>query len=79
MSVAGTDFRIHQKGRTFASHEYAGKSAVQYELLRVDIIAGNLVWIQGPYPARKYNNITKFNQCLRHFLEPGEQVEADEG
>jgi len=44
MSVDGTDFRIPQKGPTFALHKYAGKSAVRYEL-GVDIIAGNLVWI----------------------------------
>jgi len=47
----GTDFRIPQKGaatkgNAFASHKYAGKSALRYEL-GVDILAGNLVWIQG--------------------------------
>ena len=83
MTVDGTDFRVHQKGsatkgNAFASHKYAGKSALWYEL-GVDIIAGNLVWIQGPYPAGKYNDITIFNQCLRHFLKPGERVEADKG
>ncbi len=78
MTIDGTDFRIPQKGPTFASHKYAGKSAVRYEL-GVDIIAGNLVWIQGPYPAGTYNDIKIFNQCLRHHLEPGERVEADEG
>jgi hypothetical protein len=55
MTVDGTDFRIPQKGaatkgNAFASHKYAGKSALRYEL-GVDILAGNLVWIQGPYPA----------------------------
>jgi hypothetical protein len=58
MTVDGTDFRIPQKGvvtkgNAFASHKYAGKSALRYEL-GVDILAGNLVWIQGPYPAGKY-------------------------
>ena len=56
----------------------ACKSVVRYEL-GVDIIAGNLVWIQGPYPAGTYNDIKIFNQCLRHFLEPGKRVEADKG
>ena len=41
MTVDGTDFRIPQKGRTFASHKYAGKSAVRYEL-GVDIMRG--IW-----------------------------------
>ena len=45
----------------------------------MDILAGNLVWIQGPYPAGKYTDIKIFNKVLRHFLEPGERVEADEG
>ena len=61
MTVDGTDFRIHQKGaatkgNAFASHKYAGKSALRYEL-GVDILAGNLFWIQGPYPAGKYTDI----------------------
>ena len=50
MTVNGTDFRIPQKravmkGNAFASHKYAGKSALRYKL-GVDILAGNLVWIQ---------------------------------
>ena len=54
MTIDGTGFRIPQKriakkGNTFASHKYAGKSTPWYEL-GVDIIPGNLVWIQGPYP-----------------------------
>ena len=83
MTIDGTDFRIPQKGiakkgNAFASHKYAGKSALRYEL-GVDILAGNLVWIQGPYPAGKYTDIKIFNKVLRNFLEPGEQVEVDEG
>jgi hypothetical protein len=83
MTVDGTDFRIPQKGaatkgNTFASQKYAGKSALRYEL-GVDILPGNLVWIQGPYPAGKHTNIIIFNKVLRNFLEPGERVEADEG
>jgi hypothetical protein len=49
----------------------------RYEL-GVDILAGNLVWIQGPYPAGKYTDIKNFNKVLRNFLEPGERFEADE-
>ncbi len=37
------------------------------------------MWIQGPYPTGKYNDIVIFNKDLRHFLDPGEQIEADEG
>jgi hypothetical protein len=83
MTVDGTDFRVPQKrtatkGNTFASHKYAGKSTLRYEL-GVSIMGGYLVWIQGPYPAGKYTDIKIFNKVLHHFLDPGEQVEADEG
>ena len=66
MTVGGTDFRIPQKGvatkgNAFASHKYMGNSALRYEL-GVNILTGNLVWIQGPYPAGKYTNIKIFNK-----------------
>jgi hypothetical protein len=72
MTVDGTDLRIPPKGiatkgNAFASHKYTRKSALCYEL-GVNILAGNLVWIQGPYPAGKYTDITIFNKVLRHFL-----------
>ncbi len=66
------------KGNAFGSHKYAGKSALRYEL-GVDILVGNLVWIQGQYSAGKYTDIKIFNKVLRNFLEPGERVEADKG
>jgi hypothetical protein len=83
MSVDGTDFRIPQKGAAkkgnpLRSHKYAGKSALRYEL-GVDILMGNLVWIQGPYPARAWPDIKIFTSCLAHFLEPYERVKADDG
>jgi hypothetical protein len=83
MSVDGTHFRIPQKGAAkkgnlFGSHKYAGKSALRYEL-GVDILMGNLVWIQGPYPAGAWPDIKIFTSCLAHFLEPYERVEADGG
>jgi len=65
------------KGNAFGPHKYAGKSALRYEL-GVDILAGNLLWIQVPYPAGKYTNIKIFNKVLRNFLEPGKRVKADE-
>ena len=83
MSIDGTDFRILQKGAAvkgneFGSHKYAGKSALRYEL-GVCILTGHLVWIQGPYPAGKYNDIAIFNMCSAHNLDPYEHVEADNG
>jgi hypothetical protein len=52
--------------------------ALRYKL-GVDILVGNLVWIQGPYPAGKYNDIKIFNSVLHHYLEPGERMEVDNG
>jgi len=83
ISVDGTNFRIPQKGQArkgnpFGSHKYAGKSALHYEL-GVDILGGNLVWTQGPYPAGAWPDIKIFTSCLAHFLEPGKRVEANDG
>ncbi len=83
MLVDGTDFCIPQKGAAkkgnpFGSHKYAGKAALRYKL-GVDILMGNLVWIQGPYPAGAWPNIKIFTSCLAHFLEPYECVEANDG
>jgi hypothetical protein len=83
MSVNGTNFQIQQKGaarkgNAFGSHKFGGKSALWYEL-GICIRTGHLVWIQGPYPARKFNNITIFNKVLVNFLDPYERVEANSG
>ena len=83
MTVDGTDFRIPQqgeakRGNAFASHKYGGKSALRYEL-GVSILGGDLVWIQGPYPAGKFTDISIFCKVLSNFLDPGERVEADKG
>ncbi len=75
MSIDGMDFHILQKGPAFASHKYAGKSALRYEL-GIDILAGNLVWVSGPYPAGKWNDVIFLNN-FAHCLEPGKRVKAD--
>ncbi len=54
------------------------KSALQYEL-NVSILGGDLVWIEGPYPAGKFTDIKIFNKVLHHFLDLGEQVKANNG
>ena len=75
VTVNGTDFRVPQKGtatkgNAFASHKYAGKSALRYEL-GVSILGRDLVWIQGPYPAGTYTGIKIFNKVLCFFLIRG--------
>ena len=83
MTIDGTDFRVAQTGaaitgNAFGSHKYSGKSALRYEI-GVSILRGDLVWINGPYPAGAWTDIKIFNKVLRHFLEEGERVEADNG
>jgi hypothetical protein len=83
MTINGTDFRIPQTGaaitgNAFGSHKYAGKSALRHEI-GVSILRGDLVWINGPYPAGAWTDIKTFNKVIRHFLEPGEHVEANSG
>jgi hypothetical protein len=45
----------------------------------VDILAGNLVWFEGPYPAGVWPDVKIFNSVLSHCLEPGERIEVDNG
>lgn len=65
-------------GNAFSSHKFKGKCALRYEL-GIDIVEGNLVWIEGPYAAGKYSDITIFRHTLIHFLDPFERVVADDG
>ncbi len=68
MTIDGTDFRIRQKGvakkgNAFGPHKYAGKSALRYEL-GIDILKGNLVWVEGPYPAGTWPDVKIFLNSL---------------
>jgi hypothetical protein len=47
------------KGNPLSSHKFAGKCALRYEL-GVDIIDGNLVWLEVPFPAGKFTDIPIF-------------------
>ena len=71
MTINGADIRILQKGiakkgNAIAAHKYAGKSTIRYKLV-INILVGNLVWIQGPYPVSKFTDIKIFNKVLRNF------------
>ena len=41
-------------------------------VLGINILAKNLVWIQGSYPAGKWTDIKNFNSDPHHYLETGE-------
>ena len=45
----------------------------------MDIIDGNLVWLEGPFPVGKFTDITIFRHTLIHHLNPLERVVADDG
>jgi hypothetical protein len=81
MTINGTNFHIQQKGAArkrnlFGSHKYAANSALCYKL-GVDILAGNLVWVEGPYPTGAWNGINFLNSVLLHCLESGKHVEVN--
>lgn len=77
ISVDGTDIRIPEHGRVFYSHKFK-KSAFRYEVA-LCILTGDIVWLNGPYPAGKWPDINIFRDSLQSHLERGERVEADDG
>ena len=78
LSVDCTDCRVPQRGPLFASHKFKGKSALRYEIA-LGILEGDIKWINGPYPAGRYSDITIFRDCLMTSLEGTERVEVDDG
>lgn len=44
------------------------------------IQSGDIVWLNGPFPAGKFADITIFRRALKFFLRAcGERAEADDG
>ncbi len=83
ISVDGIDVRIPQQGpaipgNPFTSFKFKRKCGLQYKI-GVDILAGNIVWVNGPYAAGKYTDIKFFCHGLAHWLDEHERVEADNG
>lgn len=78
LSVDCTDVRIPNHGPMFASHKFKGKSGLRYELA-IDILTGDLVWINGPFPCGMFPDIVIFRHTLSKWLDEGERVEADDG
>jgi len=77
VSCDGTDFRIAEHGRHFYSHKFK-KSALHYEVC-ICILSGDIVWLNGPFAAWKYPDLTIFCGSLKTELRPNERVEADDG
>ena len=78
--VDGTDFWICEPkpfAKDFYSHKFA-KAGLCYEV-GVCIQTGLTVWINGPFVAGKYNDITIFQSKMIYKLLDWEMVEADQG
>ena len=78
MSLDGTDYPVAEHGPRFSSHKFTKKSGVRYEV-GICLRTGDCVWINGPFPAGAYPDITIFREGLMTELDDSERVEADDG
>lgn len=69
--------RPHSRDKKYYSHKFK-HAALRYEVA-ICIQTGDIVWINGPFPAGKWPDINIFRRNLIHMLLPGEMVEADRG
>lgn len=77
-TVDGTDCPIWADfNKMWYSHKFKGPG-LRYEVA-VCIQTGWIVWINGPYPAGRWPDISIFRHRLRQKLVNGEMVEADLG
>ena len=84
ITVDGTDFLCWppsdgDERRSWISHKFK-KPAVRYEI-GISIQSGDIVWVNGPWRAGRYPDITIFRLGgLKDLLfECGERAEADKG
>ena len=84
MSVDGTDCQICEpwpftkaKSPIWWSHKI-NKAALRYEV-GLCIVSGDIVWLNGPYAAGSWNDEKIFRDCMIHYLDKDEQIEADSG
>lgn len=84
MSVDGVDCKILRQMKAheaFNSHKFGGKGGgpgLRYEV-GLCILTGDIVWVLGPFPCGDWPDINIFRFALKHLLEDGERVEADDG
>ena len=84
VSVDGVDFMIEEPfpytkdvSNIWYSQKFHGPG-LRYEV-GVGIKEGDIVWLQGPFPAGQHNDCTLFQDGLANYLDPFERVEADDG
>jgi DDE superfamily endonuclease len=77
ISVDGTHCPFEAKGKRWYSHKFKA-SGIAYEV-GVCIKTGDIVWVNGPFPAGEYNDLKMFRMALKHELGENERVAADKG
>ena len=80
ISVDGTDFRLQQQypRRRHYTHKFK-TSGYRYEVA-VCIQSGDIVWINGPFPAGAFPDINIFRRALKQkLLQAREKAQADLG
>ena len=77
MTVDGTDFEMAEQGRFCWSHKF-DRSGLRYEV-GISILSGDICWINGPYEAGTWPDISIFRDSLMSHLDDSERVEADDG
>jgi hypothetical protein len=80
MTIDGTDFLIQEPmpfNRKWYSHKFKGPG-LRYEI-GVCIQTGWIVWVHGPYPCGRFNDIKIFRKHLQGLLDTNERVVADGG
>jgi hypothetical protein len=78
VTVDGTYFIIYEPtnfSKKWFSHKFNGPG-IRYEVA-ILIKGGQIVHIQGLYPAGKWPDIKIFRECLKYKLLEGEKAAAD--
>ena len=78
MSVDCTDVKCPNWGPAFSTYKHGKKGGLRYEVA-ICIQTGDVVWINGPYPAGCTHDLRIFRDSLMTYLDDGERVEADGG
>ena len=67
----------HPYDSRYKSHKF-GKAGLRYEVC-ICIRTGDIVWVNGGYPAGRNPDINIYKKKLESMLEPGELLVADNG
>jgi len=80
VSIDGVDFEIQEptpRWKGWYNHKHNGPG-LRYEVA-VSLKRGDIVWVHGPFPCGMWPDVKIFKFGLKHWLDEGERVEADDG